>query len=164
MLRQEAAKYYANILLPFSTLVTKLLARVTELGLDIALIAPDHGPVWRKDVAGIVERWGRWAEAAPTMKAAVVYDTMWQSTALMARAIADGLAAGGASAKLLPLSSSHRSDVATDVLDAGALLVGSPTMNNQMFPTVADCLTYLKGLKPKHLVGAAFGSYGWSGE
>ncbi|MHC4502047.1 MAG: FprA family A-type flavoprotein [Planctomycetota bacterium] len=164
VLRQEAAKYYANILLPFSTLVTKLLARVTELGLDIALIAPDHGPVWRKDVAGIVERWGRWAEAAPTMKAAVVYDTMWQSTALMARAIADGLAAGGASAKLLPLSSSHRSDVATDVLDAGALLVGSPTMNNQMFPTVADCLTYLKGLKPKHLVGAAFGSYGWSGE
>ncbi len=98
------------------------------------------------------------------MKAAVVYDTMWGSTELMARAIADGLLAGGASARLLPLSSSHRSDVAAAVLDAGALVVGSPTMNNQVFPTVADCLTYLKGLRPRNLVGAAFGSYGWSGE
>jgi flavorubredoxin len=68
------------------------------------------------------------------------------------------------SAKVMPLSSCHRSDVATEILDAGALLVGSPTMNNNMFPTVSDVLTYLKGLKPKNLIGDAFGSYGWSGE
>jgi flavorubredoxin len=89
---------------------------------------------------------------------------MWQSTAAMARAIGDGLAAGGASVRLLPLDGNHRSDVATCVLDAGALVVGSPTLNNCMFPTVADCLTYLKGLRRKNLIGAAFGSHGWSGE
>jgi len=50
------------------------------------------------------------------------------------------------------------------MLGAGALLVGSPTLNNNLFPTVADALTYLKGLKPRNLIGAAFGSYGWSGE
>jgi flavorubredoxin len=94
----------------------------------------------------------------------VAFDTMWGSTDLLARAVADGLVEGGASVKVMPLGSSHRSDVATEILDAGAFIVGSPTINNQIFPTVADCLTYLKGLKPKNLVGAAFGSYGWSGE
>ena len=164
VLAHEAAKYFANILLPFAPLVTKVLARVADLGIDIRLILPDHGPIWRRDVAGILDRWGQWAEQKPTRKAVVVYHTMWGSTACMARAVADGLAAGGATACLMPLGSRHRSDIATALLNAGALLVGSPTMNNQIFPPVADCLTYLKGLRPKNLVGAAFGSYGWSGE
>jgi len=91
-------------------------------------------------------------------------EAMWQSTAKMARAIGEGLTAGGARVKLMPMSGNHRSDVATELLDAGALLVGAPTINNTMFPTLADVLTYLKGLAPKGLIGAAFGSYGWSGE
>jgi flavorubredoxin len=52
----------------------------------------------------------------------------------------------------------------TEALDAGAILVGSPTLNNGLFPTVSDFLTYMKGLKPQNKIGAAFGSYGWSGE
>ncbi len=82
----------------------------------------------------------------------------------MARAITDGLISGGVSAKLMSLKSCHRSDIVTEILSAGALLVGSPTINNNMFPTVADLLIYLKGLKPQNLIGTAFGSYGWSGE
>lgn len=66
--------------------------------------------------------------------------------------------------ELMPLEGAHRSDVLTEILDAGALLVGSPTMNTQVYPTVADVMNYLKGLKPKNLIGATFGSYGWSGE
>jgi flavorubredoxin len=89
---------------------------------------------------------------------------MWGSTGLMAKAYAEGLMAGGACVRQLPLGASHRSDVATELLDAGALLVGTPTVNNNMFPTVADCLTYLRGLKRQNLIGTAFGSYGWSGE
>jgi flavorubredoxin len=165
VLEREAAKYYANILLPFSSHVTKLLARVTELGLAPKVIAPDHGPIFRNDVSWPIVRYGRWAEQAPTKKAVIVFDTMWESTAAMARAIEEGLRHGGADpVQVMALGSSHRSDVATEVLDAGALIVGSPTLNNQLFPSVADVLTYLAGLKPKNLVGAAFGSYGWSGE
>lgn len=164
VLGYEAAKYFANILLPLSKFVTRLFERLGGLNLDIELIAPDHGPVWRSDVAGILGRWKSWAEQKPTRKAIVAYDTMWGSTDAMARAIADGLAAGGANPRLMPLGACHRSDVATELLEAGALLVGSPTINNQLFPTVAGCLAYLKGLKPQNLVGAAFGSYGWSGE
>lgn len=164
VLDQEAKKYYANILTPFSPVVTKALARFGELALPTKLVAPDHGPIWRKGIAGIMESYARWAAQRPTRKAVVVYDTMWNSTALMARAIGEGLAAAGGTPALLPLGSSDRAEVATEVLDAGALIVGTPTINGQMFPTVADALTYLMGLKPANLIGAAFGSYGWSGE
>jgi flavorubredoxin len=89
---------------------------------------------------------------------------MWHSTELMARAIGEGLAHSGVDVKLMSMAENHRSDVAYEVLDAGALIVGSPTLNNNVFPSIADVLTYLKGLRPRNLIGAAFGSYGWSGE
>jgi flavorubredoxin len=164
ILEDEAAKYFANILLPLSTPVTKLVDKIGKLGITKGIVATAHGPIWRKHVKRIVKLYSRWAAQKPTKKAAVVYDTMYQSTATMARAIAEGLKAGGADARLMPLRECHRTDVATEMLDAGALLVGSPTLNNNLFPSVADALTYLKGLKPRNLIGAAFGSYGWSGE
>ncbi len=164
VLRFEAAKYYANILMSLSKVVEKTLERVRKTGWDIRIIAPDHGPVWRRDVTTVIDWYGTWATQKPTMKAVVFFDTMWQSTALMARTIADGLAAAGASTKVMPLAGSHRSDVATELLEAGAFLVGTPTINGTLFPTVADSLAYLKGLKPANKIGAVFGSYGWSGE
>ncbi len=164
LLDYEAARYFANILLPLSSAVSKLLEKVGGLDITMRIVATDHGPIWRKDVNRIVELYSRWAAQKPTKKAVVAYDTMWQSTAMMARVIGEGIRAGGADAKLMPLRACHRSDVATEILDAGALLVGSPTLNNNLFPTVAEALTYLKGLKPRNLIGAAFGSYGWSGE
>ncbi|MDY7010632.1 MAG: flavodoxin domain-containing protein [Planctomycetota bacterium] len=164
ILQFEAARYYANILLPLSPFVAKTLQKAGNLGLPFSIVAPDHGPIWRKGPERIIESYARWAGQERTNKAVVVYDTMWGSTAAMARVIGDGLAAGGAAVKLMPMGSSHRSDVAAEMLDAGALLVGAPTMNNTLFPTLADVLTYLKGLKPKGMVGAAFGSFGWSGE
>ncbi|MFW6154586.1 MAG: FprA family A-type flavoprotein [Planctomycetota bacterium] len=162
VVRHECAKYYANILLPFSKLVLKLADRLGELDLPLKVIACDHGPIWREGLDRIVELYVQWATQAPTRKAVVVYDTMWGSTAAMAQAVAEGLVAGGAWAKVLPMGANHRSDVATELLDAGALVVGTPTLNRHMFPTLADVLTYLEGLAPKNLVGGAFGSYGWS--
>ena len=164
ILRNEAARYFANILMPFAPLVTKLLARIENLGIEISIIAPDHGPIYRENVGWITDLWGGFAEQKPTKKAVVLYDTMWGSTDRMARSIADGLIEGGASVELRRITASHRSDVATDILEAGALIVGSPTLNNNIFPPLADAMIYLKGLKPKNLIGAAFGSYGWSGE
>jgi flavorubredoxin len=162
VLEYEARKYFANILLPYAPQVTKLLEKLGRLNLSINIIAPDHGPIWRKGINRVLDLYGKWALQKPTKKAVVAYDTMWGSTAKMATAIGDGLKQGGANPKLMPLQSSNRSDVATEILDAGALLVGSPTLNNNIFPTVADVLTYIKGLKPRNLIGGAFGSYGWS--
>jgi len=164
ILDYEAATYYANIILPYSPLVLKLREKVTAAGLSFKMIAPDHGPVWRKDIGGIIGRYASWAAQKPTAKAVVVYATMWHSTEKMARAISEGLAAGGLRVKLMSLDEVHRSEVVYELLCAGALAVGSSTLNNNMLPGMADVLTYLRGLKPQNLVGAAFGSYGWSGE
>jgi flavorubredoxin len=166
VLAYEAATYYANILLPYSPLVLKLLERVKTSGLSFGIIAPDHGPIWRRgdDTGGIIASYGKWAVQKPGDKAVVLYATMWHSTEKMARAIAEGLTAGGLHVKIMSLDDVHRSEVVYELLGAGVLAVGSSTLNNNLLPQMADVLTYLKGLKPKNLIGAAFGSYGWSGE
>lgn len=163
-LMAHAAKYYANILLPYSALIQKLIADVQKLDLKISMIAPDHGLIWRENPLQIVQAYDRWSKQIPRQKALIVYDTMWHSTEMMAKAIADGLAENGVSIKLMDLAVNHRSDVITELLDAKAVIVGSPTLNNGMLPRMADLLCYMKGLRPLGKIGAAFGSYGWSGE
>jgi flavorubredoxin/rubredoxin len=164
VLESELAKYFANILMPYAGLVSKLLGDVKGLNLPIQMIAPDHGPLYRKDLDWVLGRYAEYAAQQPSKKAVIVYDTMWGSTEKMARAIADGLIEGGCTAELFMMSGAHRSNVATAMLTAGALVAGSPTLNKTLYPTIADVLTYLKGLQPKNLVGVAFGSHGWSGE
>ncbi|MBW1887160.1 MAG: FprA family A-type flavoprotein [Deltaproteobacteria bacterium] len=160
----NAKKYFANILLLYSPLILKLVDTVTEMGLALDMICPDHGIIWRKDPSKIINAYVEWSQQEPKRKALVIYDTMWHSTEMMADAIVDALGQAGVDAKPMHLRSWHRSDIITEVLDAGAIVVGSPTLNNGLFPTVSDFLTYMKGLKPKNKIGAAFGSYGWSGE
>ena len=160
----HAKKYFANILLLYSPLILKLVETVTELGLEIDMICPDHGIIWRKDPGKIINAYVKWAKQEPEKKAVVVYDTMWHSTEKMADKIAAGIADEGIAVRPISIRNSHRSEIMTEVLDARAIVVGSPTINNQMFPTVADFLTYMKGLKPKNKIAAAFGSFGWSGE
>jgi flavorubredoxin len=164
MLLRHAAKYYANIILPFSNLVQKLLSLVKEMDLEVDMIAPDHGVIWRRNRGKILECYDEWSQQRSRVKALVIYDTMWHSTERMAKAIVDGLVQEGVSVRMFDLATNHRSDIITEVLDAGALVIGSPTLNNGMLPRMADFLHYMKGLRPANKIGAAFGSYGWSGE
>jgi flavorubredoxin len=163
-LMAHCTKYYANILLPYSNLVQKLVADVQAMDLKIDMICPDHGVIWRDNPLQIVLAYAEWSKQLPKQKALIVYDTMWRSTEVMAKAIADGLIQAGVSVKFMDLAATHRSDVVTEALDAAALIFGSATLNNGMLPRMADILCYIKGLRPKNKVGAAFGSYGWSGE
>lgn len=164
VLEFEAAKYFANILTPYAGLVAKQLDKTMALNLPIEIIAPDHGPVYRRDLNWILERYAQYAAQAPTTKVVIAYDTMWDSTARMALAIAEGVVDGGGRVVVFEMGKAHRSNVATALLGAGAFVVGSSTMNNNMLPSIADILTYARGLRFKNLVGAAFGSYGWGGE
>jgi flavorubredoxin len=144
--------------------VLKTLEKVAATGWAIKIFAPDHGPIWRKDLGFILGLYQRWAQQKPANKAVVVYATMWHSTEMMARAIAESMAREGVQVRLLSMNETHRSEVVYEVLEAGALIVGSPTLNNNILPQMADVMTYLKGLKPVNLIGTAFGSFGWSGE
>lgn len=160
----HAKKYFANILLLYAPLILKLVDKVKEMGLAIDMICPDHGIIWRKDPEKIINSYVEWSLQKPKRKAVVIFDTMWHSTETMAETIVASLAEEGVNARPMSLRNCHRSDIITEVVDAGAIVMGSPTINNGLFPTVSDFLTYMKGLKPQNKVAAAFGSYGWSGE
>lgn len=157
----QATKYYANILMPFGDLILKAAEKLG--GIDIDMIAPSHGIIWRSHLSDILSAYTSWGKGETVNKALVIYDTMWGSTEKMALALAEGIAGEGIKVKVYNLSKSDHSDIIKEVLDARAILVGSPTLNNGMFPTVSQFLCYLKGLKPKGKIGAAFGSHGWAG-
>jgi flavorubredoxin len=161
---QEAIKYYANILTPFSDLVIRKIDEFKKLNIPVDIIAPSHGIIWRKDPLQIVSQYYEWAQGKNDGSAVIIYDTMWKGTEKMAQAIAKGLETEGVKYKIFNISVCDRNDVLTEVFKTKGILIGSPTMNNGLLPTIMPILEDLKGLKFKNKVGAAFGTYGWSGE
>ena len=160
---KHAAKYYANILWPLAPLILRKVDEVVKMGIPIDMIAPSHGLIWRKNPNRIIEAYVNWSQGKTSNKILVIYDTMWGSTEAIAKSILKGLVEEGAEAKLLHLRSNHRSDIVEEMLEAKGILLGSPTLNNGMFPTMGDCLTYVKGLRPKGKLFGLFGSHGWGG-
>jgi len=160
---RHAAKYYANILWPLAPLILKKVDEVVKMGITIDMIGPSHGLIWRKDPQRIIQAYVEWSQGKGGRKILIIYDTMWGSTELMAKAILKGLLEEGAEAKLLHLRSNHRSDIIEEMLGARGILLGSPTLNNGMFPTVGDFLTYMRGLRPQGKFFGLFGSHGWGG-
>lgn len=159
----EAAEYYANILMPFHMPLLRYLGLLTRLGIEPLQIAPSHGIIWKRDLPKILEAYRSWAGGEVEEKVLVIYDTMWGSTEMMANEIVEAVRAAGVEVKLLNLRKSSRSYIMKEMLDAAAFAVGSPTLNNGLFPTVGDFLVYLKGLRPQKKKAMAFGSYGWGG-
>ncbi len=162
-LMDEAAKYYANILWPFSQLVIRKIEEIQKLGLKINVIAPSHGLIWRDDPTKIVKAYLRWARGEARDKTLVVYDTMWGSTEKMAEAIVDGISSEGVETVLFRLPFSDRGDIIKELLEAKGLLIGSSTINNGVLSSVAPFLEEMRGLRPRNKIAAAFGSYGWGG-
>jgi flavorubredoxin len=163
ILMEEATMYYSNILMPLAPLIIRKIQEVIQMGIPIEMIAPSHGVVWRKDPMKIVNAYMNWSVGETKNKAVIVFDTMWHSTDKMARAIADGLTSQGVEVKIFKLRAYAMSEAITEILDAKAVLLGSPTLNNLMFPTLSSFLTYAAGLKPKGKLWGFFGSYGWGG-
>ena len=159
---EEAAKYYANIVLPYGEQVKKALAALSEL--DIEMIAPSHGVIWRTYLPKILESYQKWANNETEKRALIVHDTMWGSTSKIAESLQEGLEREGIPVTMRSLKTNHISDILTDVLFSKVILIGSPTLNQGVLPTVGAFLTYLKGLRPKKRMGFAFGSYGWGGQ
>jgi len=163
ILMEEAAKYYANILWPFSQLVIRKIEEIQKLGLKISMIAPSHGIIWHSNPTKIVEAYLRWAKGESGRKVLVVYDTMWGSTEKMAKAMVEGISSEGVETMLFRLPFSDRGDIIKELLEAKGILIGSSTINNGVLPTMAPFLEELQGLRPRNKVAAAFGSYGWGG-
>lgn len=163
---QEAIKYYANILTPFSKLVDKKIKDFVGLGLPVQMICPSHGVIWRQDPLQIVTKYTQWAMDYQENQITVIYDTMWNGTRHMAEAIVQGLTQADreTTVKLCNCARSDWNDIITEVFKSKAVIVGSPTMNRGILFAVAGLLEMMRGLQFKNKKAAAFGAYGWSGE
>ena len=158
----EAAKYYANIVMPYGPQVLKAVDLLSPL--EIEKICPSHGLMWRmpEGIGRIIKLYKKWAGQETENKVVIAYDTMWHSTAKMANRLYEAIRGENIPVKLMNLAKDSISDVATEILSARFLLAGSPILNNRILPSMASLLTYLKGLQPKKRFAATFGSYGWS--
>ena len=163
---REAEKYYANIINLYSPLATRKINELLKLNLPIKMICPSHGVIWKANPSAIVEQYLKWANAYQENQITIVYDTMWQSTRLMAEAIAQGIGEqdSAVTVKVMNASKDDKNDILTEIFQSKAVLVGSPTINYGYSFAIAGLLEMVKGLKFKKKKAAAFGSYGWSGE
>lgn len=166
LLMKEAMKYYANILNPFSPLVAKKINEIVGLDLPIEIIAPSHGAIWRENPLQIVEKYAQWANAYQEDQITVCYDTMWEGTARLAHEIADEIAKQSPETvvRVFNVAKTDKNEVMTEVFKSKAIIVGSPTVGNDILSSVAGWLAFLKSLKFKNKKAGAFGCYGWSGE
>jgi anaerobic nitric oxide reductase flavorubredoxin len=162
-LEDAVIDYYANILMPFGQLIRTKIAEVQKLNLELEIIAPDHGIIWRQDPGKILRMYLDMAEGKSTLGVAIVYDTMWHATEHMTQSIARGVKDAGLECKVIKLRATPQSVAIKEFWKARGTLIGSPTLNNIVFPTIAQFLTYLRGLRPKNRIVGAFGSYGWGG-
>ncbi|MCX5781513.1 MAG: flavodoxin domain-containing protein [Elusimicrobia bacterium] len=159
----ECSKYYANILWPLGTLIDKKINDVIKMNIPIKMIAPSHGLIWRQNPMQIVEKYLYWAKNSTTNKVIIFYETMWNSTEKMAKKILEGINSAGLEARLYDVTKVDRTTLINDLLEAKGFLAGSSTHDNEMLPSIAGFLYFLKGLKPKNRIAAAFGSFGWAG-
>ena len=158
----EAKKYYANILMLYGKQAQTALKALA--GLDINLIATGHGVIWRSHIKEIMDCYQKWSHSEVENRAVVVFDSMWHSTEKMAHAIVEAFKQKGIPAAFYDIKANHMSDIVPEIMTSKYLAVGSPTINNQMMPSIAGFLCYLKGLAPKNIKAFAFGSYGWGGQ
>jgi len=165
-LYQECIKYYANILTPFSPLVTKKIEEVLSFNLPLNMIATSHGIIWRDNPAQIVEQYLKWADDYQENQITIVYDTMWNCTRHMAEAIAEGIKSvdKDATVKLFNAGKTDKNNIITELFKSKAILFGSSTVNKSIMHATAGILSMIRGIGFKNKKGAAFGSYGWSGE
>lgn len=162
-LEDAVIDYYANILMPFGALIKSKISQLQKLGLPIEVIAPDHGIIWRGDPGRVLEMYMNMAQGKADLRVSIIYDTMWHSTEMMTTPIMQGIVDEGVDCKVIKLRATPMSVAIKEFWKSRGCLVGSPTLNNEVFPSVAEFMTHLRGLRPKDRIAGAYGSYGWGG-
>ena len=162
-LEDSVIDYYANILMPFGQLIKAKISEIQRLGLEIDMIAPDHGIIWRKQPERVIQMYQDMADGKASLRVAIIYDTMWHSTERMTVPVMQGIKDEGVDCTVIKLRATPGSVAVKELWKSRGCLIGTPTLNNTIFPSVAGFLTYLRGLRPKNRIAGAFGSYGWGG-
>ncbi|MCK9479202.1 MAG: MBL fold metallo-hydrolase [Firmicutes bacterium] len=166
LLWEEAIKYYANILNPFSPLVKRKIEQIQDMGIPIDIIATSHGVIWRDNPMQIVEKYYEWSQGYAENQITIAYDTMWDGTKQLAHKIGAEISnlSPDTKVKIFNISKADKNDIMTEVFKSKAIVVGSPTVSQNILSSVSGWLEFLKELKFKNKKSAVFGCYGWSGE
>lgn len=155
-----AQRYYGEIMMPFNVMGQKALEKIKDLPIDV--IAPSHGPIHRNPER-ILNVYRKWSIGETKKKAVVVYVSMWGSTEKMIRPIVDTLTSEGIEVALYNLVVSDIGDVAKDLVDSRAIVLGAPTVLGGAHPLAVYATYLVKALKPPAKFGAVLSSYGWGG-
>jgi len=154
----EAKRYYAEIMMPFPVAIQRALDKVKSL--DLKMIAPSHGPIYRNP-RRILDAYEKWVRGALLQKAVVVYVTMWGATETLEKTIVESISGEGVETVPYNLLVADISHVMRDLVDASAIVIGAPTVLNGAHPLAIMATEIIRALKPRTKLVAVFGSYGW---
>lgn len=155
-----AKRYYGEIMMPFSKMGNRGLEKVEAL--DVEIIAPSHGPIYRNPER-ILEAYRKWTAGETREKVIVVYVTMWNSTEAMVQTMVEALRGEGLEVALYNLVNADIGDIAKDLVDSRAIVLGTPTVLGGMHPLAIYGSHLVKALRPPLKYGAVLSSYGWGG-
>jgi len=155
-----AKRYYGEIMMPFRKMGAKALEKIKDLNIEI--LAPSHGPIY-KNPRRILDPYAKWTAGETENKALIVYVSMWGSTELMVRTIAETLLKEGIDVRMYDLEVSDIGDVARELVDSRAIVLGAPTVLAGMHPLALYGTYLVKALNPPAKYGVILGSFGWGG-
>jgi flavorubredoxin len=155
-----AKRYFGEIMMPFRSMGAKGVEKTNKR--EVALIAPSHGPIW-KNPKRILDFYSKWTAGKTEKKVVIAYVSMWNSTDAMAKVMAETLMAEGVEVALFNLVGADIGDLARELVDARAIVLGAPTVLGGMHPLGAYAAFLVKALRPPLKLGAIVSSHGWSG-
>ncbi|MBC7108766.1 MAG: FprA family A-type flavoprotein [Methanomassiliicoccales archaeon] len=155
-----AKRYFGEIMMPFRKMAQKAIEKIEKLEIDV--IAPSHGPVHRHP-RKMIEYYEKWTTGRTEKKALVVYTTMWNSTAAMVDTMVEVLQAHGIDVRLYNIANSDIGNLAEDLVDSRAIVLGAPTVLGGLHPIALYVVSLMKALKPPAKYAAILSSYGWGG-
>jgi len=158
----EILRYFSNIVGKYAPMVQKAMARLKDV--NIKIVAPTHGPIWRKHPERIIELYDRWSRHEAQEGVVIAYGSMYGNTEKMTEAVARGLSEQGlATVRVHNVSCSHVSYIIRDVWRYKGLILGSPTYDTKVFPLMDSLLRLLETKMVKNRAVGIFGSFGWAG-
>ncbi|MBC7235058.1 MAG: FprA family A-type flavoprotein [Chloroflexi bacterium] len=161
---REALRYYVNIVARFSGPVLRAIDKLGSLDIDV--VAPSHGLVWRKDpnkIVSLYQQWAQYATSPGDPGVTLIYGSMYGKTEEMMNAVAEGVAKVGIPLEIFDAARTHSSYILPSLWTKNGVIVGAPTYETSLFPPVAQVLEMAAHKRIRKRRAAYFGSYGWSG-
>ena len=158
----DARRYYTNIVGKYGASVQALLKKAS--GLEIAVICPLHGPIWRENLGYILEKYQKWSTYEAEDQAVVIlYATMYGNTASAADALAGRLAAKGVKKiAVYDVSNTHVSELISEIFRASHVVFAAPTYNGGIYPVMENLLADMKALAVQNKTVALMENGTWA--